>query len=506
MEHAASPSLISFGLTSQLSAEGPSFRWGLVSSCVLHALVIIMAMFIRFQSESEHPLRAIDVALISLPATPVSAPKPSPPVKKSPVVAQPPKNITPPAPTPPVPPPTAPPIEDALPPLPTESASERLSESFGGAINSIVVPQQREMNSPTIPPEELALHPTIDQSPLIDNLRLPSAPPTIARPKRLQPAEPLKTPSSARRPIPSVQKNTPPTPEKAPSPSPPPQAKKIQPAITPPPAIPSLKEVTPFNKPQQETMARKTLPTSKLEDSLKRSLPNISTPAPTTNLPKISQKRSAAQRELKSSTPRVSAPKLTEIPELPKPKSPTQAPPKLSETVKKLMEGLKTTTRRPAPKHVAPSPTKPSESVTPSPTPPPAAIDQRIAKLSIPEVSPVESIKQRLQLLDVQATGGAEQASSKPSPGKNRYLAMVEDAIDRQWRAPPLLESTPVVVMKFRIDRSGEISRIHIAESSGHVHYDSAAQRAVQAVNPLPQFPPDISDSFFDVTYRFIKD
>jgi len=90
--------------------------------------------------------------------------------------------------------------------------------------------------------------------------------------------------------------------------------------------------------------------------------------------------------------------------------------------------------------------------------------------------------------------------------GKNRYLAMVEDTIARQWVAPPLLTSTPLVILKFRISRSGEISRIHIAESSGHAHYDSAAQRAVQTMNPLPPFPSDISDPFFDVKYRFIKD
>jgi colicin import membrane protein len=83
---------------------------------------------------------------------------------------------------------------------------------------------------------------------------------------------------------------------------------------------------------------------------------------------------------------------------------------------------------------------------------------------------------------------------------------MVEDRIDSHWVAPPLLASNPVVVVKFHISRSGEISQIHITEGSGHAHYDFSAQRAVQTVNPLPPFPADISDSFFDVTYRFIKD
>jgi TonB family protein len=172
----------------------------------------------------------------------------------------------------------------------------------------------------------------------------------------------------------------------------------------------------------------------------------------------------------------------------------------MSETVKKLMEGLKSTTRTPIPKDIPPQRTKPSIKL------PPSELDQQIAKLSIPDVAPVESIKQRLELLEMQATGTPGRSTSKPSPGKNRYLAMVEDAIDGQWVAPPLLASTPLVIMKFRISRSGEISRIHIAESSGHAHYDSAAQRAVQAVNPLPPFPSDISESFFDVQYRFIKD
>jgi TonB family protein len=111
-----------------------------------------------------------------------------------------------------------------------------------------------------------------------------------------------------------------------------------------------------------------------------------------------------------------------------------------------------------------------------------------------------------MQLLEVQATVSAGRSEAKPSPGKNRYLAMVEDRIDRQWVALPLLANTPLVVMKFRISRLGEISRLHIAESSGNSHYDSLAQRAVQSVNPLPSFPPDVSESFFDVQYRFIKD
>jgi len=471
MGHAASPSLISFGLTTDASSEGSSFRWGLAVSCVLHALVIVMAMFVRLQSDSEQPFRAIDVALISLPTMPTTAPSTKPaPTKKS-AVAQPPKKVAPPQPSP-----TAAPAEDTLPPLPTETASERLSESLSGAINSIVVPQKQEAPSATVPPQEQNIHPKEDQSPLVDNLRLPSAPPTLARPKQLQRAEPLNIPSSTVPPPTSVPKKTQAPSKPQPLESPTTEA-RLQPAVIPIPALPSLSEVTPFKKPRPARTSPKTLQNSKIEESLKRSLPDIPSPAPVPNVPEISRKRTTRPQESKSSPQ-----------------------PKMSETVRKLMEGLKSTRRTPTPKEV------PTQLIKPSTKLPPSELDQRIAKLSIPDVAPVESIKQRLQLLEVQATGNPGRSASKPSLGKNRYLAMVEDAIDGQWIAPPLLASTPLVIMKFRISRSGEISRIHIAESSGHAYYDSAAQRAVQAVNPLPPFPSDISESFFDVKYRFIKD
>ena len=481
MEHAASPSLIAIGLTADTSSDGPSFRWGLVSSCVLHALIIAIAMLIRFQSEMEQPFRTIDVALISVSTLSTTTPKPSPsPAQRE--IKVPTQKVSPP------PTPTAPPVEEeSLPPLPTETASERLSESLGGAIHSIIVPQKQVPNSPTAPAQEPEIRPAEDHAPLLDSLRLPPIPPTIARPKPLQPAEPMKSFPS---PEPPSQAKVPPktqNPVKAQVlPSSPPPAATIQPSTKPAPAIPSLSEVTPFTKPEPSSVPPKTKETS-IEESLKRNIPNIQTPPSKPKIPEISRRRP---------TP------LEKIPDPPKPSASAPAQPKMTDTVKKLMEGLKSTTRKPVPS--LPQTTPPA--ATSSITPPPSALDQQIAKLSIPEVAPLESIKQRLQLLEVQAGSGQGGATAKTSSGKNRYLAMVEDRIDSQWVAPPLVASNPLVVLKFHIARSGEISRIQIAESSGHAHYDSAAQRAVQTVNPLPPFPSDISESFFEVQYRFIKD
>ncbi len=523
MEHASSSSLISLGLTTDTSLEGSSFRWGLVASFVLHALIIVMAMFVRFHSDSEQPFRAISVSLVTLPTVLTTKPSPTPPPAKKAAVAAKPKIVPSPAPTPKIatpptpapapkavapatPPPkaVAPPVEETLPLLPTDTTAERLSESLGGAINSIIIPQQRDAIPPTIASQKPDPKLSEDTSPLLENLRLPSAPPTIARPKRLKPAEQLKIPST---PAPSTSiPQTTQAPTK-PSSRPPARSKvNTPPAVKPAPALPSLNDVTPFKKPEQTAVPRKNQTPEKIAESLERSLPKVQSPFSKTPFPKITERRPAITQRQQPSTPQVSAPQLAQIPKPRSVEKSMPAQPKMSDTVKRLMEGLKSTAPRPTPKQAPQQPTKPTPRRTPAIKSPPSSIDQRIAKLSIPQVDSVESIKKQLKLLEVQPTTSPGSSASEPSDGKNRYLAMVENRIDRQWVAPRLLVSNPLVVLKFHISRSGKISAIQITESSGHAHYDSAAQRAVQAVNPLPAFPSDVSDSFFDVQYRFIKD
>ena len=338
------------------------------------------------------------------------------------------------------------------------------------------------------------------------NCVYPPTAPTIARPKPLQPKEPLKTPSLPTRPRASAAKKAPASMKSQPPRLTPQPVEKNPSVVKPAPSLPALSDVAPFTKPKQATVSPKRPETRNIEQALKRKIPNIQPPPSRPRMPIVSRERSKPKPKPKTSSPKISAPQMASMPQVPKPQSAVPPKPNMSDTVKKLMEGLKSTTRVPAlpkisQKNIQPPSTKPTP-VAPSPS----VLDQRIAKLAIPEVVPVESIKQRLQLLEVPAAGNPGESTSKTSPGKNRYLAMVEDTIDRHWVAPPLLASNPVVVLNFKIARSGEISGIRITESSGHTHYDSSVKRAVQAVNPLPQFPSDISTSFLDVTFRFIKE
>ena len=90
-------------------------------------------------------------------------------------------------------------------------------------------------------------------------------------------------------------------------------------------------------------------------------------------------------------------------------------------------------------------------------------------------------------------------------PGSNQYLARVQARISGFWTAPPvdLSGKALTVTIRFRLERDGRVGSVIIEQSSGNDYYDMAAQRAVQSAIPLPPFPPDLTDSYFDAHFTF---
>ena len=100
-------------------------------------------------------------------------------------------------------------------------------------------------------------------------------------------------------------------------------------------------------------------------------------------------------------------------------------------------------------------------------------INQRFANLKVPEVAPIESIRQRLQIHEVKPkqTEGTTGSSSgrnaaESSSRKSRYLALVKEKIDRRWVAPPVSvdQKNLRAVVNFRILRSGEVTNLRIEQ------------------------------------------
>lgn len=91
------------------------------------------------------------------------------------------------------------------------------------------------------------------------------------------------------------------------------------------------------------------------------------------------------------------------------------------------------------------------------------------------------------------------------SPGSSAYLKDVRQRISNAWSAPPqdLTGQDYEIVVKFRLHRNGAVTDVAIEKSSGNEYYDLAGKRAVLSANPLPVFPCDIKDAYFDSHFTF---
>ena len=91
------------------------------------------------------------------------------------------------------------------------------------------------------------------------------------------------------------------------------------------------------------------------------------------------------------------------------------------------------------------------------------------------------------------------------APGSNAYLGRVRQRISSYWNAPPVdvTGQTYIVIIQFRLHRNGSVTGVAIERSSGNDYYDLAGKRAVLSAVPLPEFPSELKDAFFDAHFTF---
>jgi len=135
---------------------------------------------------------------------------------------------------------------------------------------------------------------------------------------------------------------------------------------------------------------------------------------------------------------------------------------------------------------------------------------KKIKTLEVPKAAPPVEVpsKPSPQVeAKVQNVKAVDTALKVPgmSQGSNAYLALVRQRISNSWNAPPLdlTGQAYVVVVQFRLHKNGSVTGVTIEQSSGNEYYDLAGKRAVLSANPLPVFPSDISDPYFDAHFTF---
>ena len=476
-----------------LDLAGSSTYWDsylrhmLATSLVVHAVLLFGLMSQRLVPTIQQPIASYSVDLVALPESQVIYPKKeSKSVKKVPV--QPPVKSEPkPQAKTSVPPPKAeqtalpePALVAVQPPLATKSLpTARITQSLVSAVDSVAFPQSREMTpiekSPTLPPKTKLLTASEVENPAIPLPVVPRSPelPTLS--------------TSAQKVSPSLMKS-------APTGSMAKTLKQTMKSVTVPRKVPERQgPISIVAKPK----AKPIVPSTKTRST---TFPKIVT---LSQAPQLAEGVSVSKSEKTQPVPRTQSRVSDSLKQV----AQSVIVPKVEKsTVSKSKHTSSVAVPVPSRQELKSSLLQKTPGIVPKPMKPDLS-QQAIAKLVIPEVKELRMH----HILSSQTGGGmkktktALQVSGISSEG-NVYWARVWSKIDREWVAPEVAvrSGQPIhVLLEFRVERNGAVKKLTIEESSGNKYYDLAARRAVMDAVPLPAFPSDMTEPYYDIQFRF---
>jgi len=88
----------------------------------------------------------------------------------------------------------------------------------------------------------------------------------------------------------------------------------------------------------------------------------------------------------------------------------------------------------------------------------------------------------------------------------NPYWGLVQQKVDKEWLAFQVEAHAgqPIqVIIGFRLQRTGHVQGITVEQSSGRAFFDLEAKRTVLAADPLPPFPADMKEAYYDLQFKF---
>ncbi|GEM_PF-3578091 len=559
MSYAGYCNLITLQLADSSSSVDSRLKRMLATSLVVHAVLLLGLMSVRFSPTFQQPLASYQVELVTLPE-----PRAIPSTKKLPAV----KKAT-------VPPPSPPVVEPA--------PVERVTPSIMDAVDSVVVPQAREITPmrkvPVVTPAPARIAqeaaPPQEKSVIPPPVVPPPSPPVVepapverVTPSIMDAVDSVVVPQ-ARKITPMVD-DAPPVVTQSPVQS---VKKNVETRTTPLPVVPQAPRLsTRRNSPKETTPLPSAPPARSMAETLKQAVQSVAVPqkSQTRNVripstvqsesEPISPEPKAAKRvATEVASPRITtpghAPQLAQVTPVPKASEvqPTQRPRnRVSDSLKQVLESVVVPeVRNPQPsqpkivravpvpvpppvRDTQPKPRKKLDSIVmpanapklaavdlanarkamseqsvaaPPQTVQPGAVEQTIAKLPIPDVH----IPETHHILSKPTDSGMQNTTttlqvSGSSPEGNAYWGRVWSKIDREWIAPPVdvPSGQPLrVVLSFRVERNGAVKNLAVEQSSGNEYYDVAAKRAVLDAAPLPPFASDMPEPYYDIQFQF---
>ncbi len=152
--------------------------------------------------------------------------------------------------------------------------------------------------------------------------------------------------------------------------------------------------------------------------------------------------------------------------------------------------------------------TKPTEEFKVPETEPPLAIPKPKPEKTVDEKEPLkkpepEKPKSSAPVPKELVGDGVTLKLSNPGFEYDFYLGLVQSKIERNFRPPPGRKSAMALV-GFTILKSGEITRIALAQSSGNLLVDQAAERAVRAAGRFPPLPAQYTSGELSINIEFV--
>ncbi len=109
-------------------------------------------------------------------------------------------------------------------------------------------------------------------------------------------------------------------------------------------------------------------------------------------------------------------------------------------------------------------------------------------------------------------TGGGNRGGAGHAGGGNResdfgwYYSMIHDRFYGRWEQPTSIISSEqkyITTVKIRIEKSGAVSNVSLAKSSGNVVMDDSVMAAARRVSKIEALPKGLGGEFFEVNVNF---
>lgn len=125
--------------------------------------------------------------------------------------------------------------------------------------------------------------------------------------------------------------------------------------------------------------------------------------------------------------------------------------------------------------------------------------DQSLAIVPEPVIKPPEKFEEARP----PAPRTAEQVKGGAPRIEPSWQTSLVRQIQRTKRYPPEAQARGeqgVVLLSFSLDRNGRVLAHRIAESSGHADLDNEVMAMIERAQPLPAFPPSMTQAKLDLT------